>query len=340
MNVTEIRTNENQAIIDVVTDLAKVHRLEGLPEGHVAFAVPKGFNALDLTAAIDKRTEERAAGPRRIKGMEVAETLDGFIELVKRHSTPASAIFALGGEKPKFTAVIDYHGASLPACAESKPAADSEAKVHFGDGPVPAWREQKVFYGFPLSDSFKEWSDLAQKFVIKKDFLQWVRDHVLDVVDPSEVAADSGSVTRTVFEAVLRAQGKPKADREKAPLEALFGSPSALLDGASRLAAISSKQFEETEHGLGGISVSYQKEDKVTGTEKVKEYYLVEIEVFPGSAKTILPARLKTKVADGALYLTLELLGVKEMIEAAFKDAIRQVEGHTGVPIYRASLAG
>ena len=319
--MSEIVSKENQAIIDVVTDLAKVQPIAGLPEGHHVVALPKAFTHLDLTAGIDKRTEERAPGPRRIKGTERAETLDGFIELVKRHSTNASAIFAQGGESPSFIAVIDYHGASTDTA-----------------GAVPAWREQRVTYGFPFSESFKAWARIG--WTMKKDFLQFVRDNALDIVDPSEVEAGSGSVTRTVFEAVLRAQGRGKVEREKAPLEVLFGSPAALLDGATRLAAITSKQFEETDHGLGGIEVKYQKEDKVTNAEKVREFYLVELEVFPGATKTIIPARLKTKVQDGALLLTLELLGVKEMIEAAFQDAIRKVEGYTTRPVYRATLAG
>ncbi len=313
-----------QAIIDTMLEQGKVQRIEGLPEGHFAVAVPKGFALHDLTAFIDRREEERAAGPRRIEGTEIAETLESFIALVQRHGTAETAVFARGGAQPRFEAVIDYHGESASS----------------SNGPVPAWRRQRVTYAFPFTDAFAAWARSGMRS--KNEFVLFVEDRIREIAEPEEVEAVTGSLTREVFDGVLRAQGKPRAEREAAPLKALFGSPSALLNDAKKLKALSFQRIEETDHGLGGVEFKYEKADKVEGTERVREFYLVEVEVFKGEeagTKRVIPARLKASASEGSLSLGLELLGVDRVIEAAFLDAVTKVKKETERPVYRAELA-
>jgi hypothetical protein len=317
---------EAQAIIDVMTDLGKVQRIEGLPEGHFAAAVPKGFELHDFTNEIDSRNDERATGPRRIEGAEGAETLESFIALVNRHGTANTAIFARGGETPRLEAVIDYHGPT------------SETDDVFG--PVPAWRKQRVTYMFPFTNAFEAWKKGGLRG--KNDFVLFVEDRIREIAEPEEVDAEEGSLTREVFNGVLRAQGKSKAERAERPLNCLFGSPSSLLNDAKKLKALSFQRIEETDHGLGGVEFKYEKADKVEGSERVREYYLVEVEVFKGEEagqKRVIPARLKASANEGNLTLGLELLGVDRVIEAAFLEAVKRVFLDTDRPVYRAELA-
>jgi hypothetical protein len=311
-----------QAIIERMREVGDVQPIEGLPEGHFAAAIPRGFVLHDFTAAIDKRLEERVDGPRRIEGTETAETLESFIALVNRHKGHSTAIFARGGEKPHLEAIVDYH------------------KEAAGLAPVPAWRKQRITYAFPFTSAFEAWKKGGAR--TKSDFVLFVEDRIREIAEPEEVEAAEGSLTREVFDGVLRAQGLPKAARAEKPLNALFGSPSALLNDAKKLKALSFQRIEETDHGLGGVEFRFEKADKVEGTERVREFYLVEVEVFKGEEagqKRVIPARLKATANEGSLTLGLELLGVDRVIEAAFLDAVEQVRAETGRPVYRAELA-
>lgn len=311
-----------QAIIEAMRELGDVQPIEGLPDGHVAAAIPKGCTLHDFTAAIDKRAEERASGPWRIEGAETAETLEAFIGLVNRHKSGATAIFARGGDKPHLEAVVDYHGDGG------------------GDGSTPAWRKQRITYAFPFTSAFTAWKSGGMRS--KGEFVLFVEDRIREIAEPEEIDAPEGSLTREVFDGVLRAQGHAKAVRAKKPLASLFGSPSALLNDAKKLKALSFQRIEETDHGLGGVEFCFEKADKVAGTERVREFYLVEVEVFKGEEngqKRVIPARLKASANEGSLTLGLELLGVDRVIDAAFLDAVEKVRVATERPVYRAELA-
>ena len=75
------------------------------------------------------------------------------------------------------------------------------------------------------------------------------------------------------------------------------------------------------------------------GAESVAEYYALELEVFPGSDRLLIPVRLRAGVSGGGLGLGFELIGVDRVVEAAFLDAVARVETETGRPVYRAELA-
>jgi len=308
-------------LFDWALRAVKAQRLDGLPEGHHVYAVPNNVEYIDLTGEIDRRVEERASGPRRINGTETTETLDSFIRLVSRHRKTETVVKAnTTGQLPTFTAVIDYHGESVG-----------------GAGPVPAWKGQSVHYAFPFTKQFAAWLEASRKPVPKREFLRFVDTNIRHVVDPIDCDADDKSVTRAVFLEVLRARGESKAAREAKGLEALFGSAQALLDGVRGLNAISEEKFEEEESGLGDVSIRYAKTDKITETVKVREFYLVEAEIFQGSDKIVIPARLRASVAGGALSLRLELLEIQRFIDSAFAAAEMEIAAKTGCPVYRST---
>jgi hypothetical protein len=90
--------------------------------------------------------------------------------------------------------------------------------------PLPAWREHRARYEFPLSDEWRAWVGSAAKPMDQGTFATWLEDRVLDVVDPIGVS----DVTRNLAE----------------QLRVTMASPSKLLDLSRGLAV----KVEETIH--------------------------------------------------------------------------------------------
>lgn len=292
-----------------------------VPHGLAGILVPKTHDFKDLSKELDERIERLALGPRRLVARESAETLEGFIALTVRHGGANTAIEALLRPSPTFKTYVDYHVQSG------------------GQGPEARRLEHSIAYAFPFSAKLQAWLEGSKGWKSKREFLSFVQERVADLASPYEVDAPEGSVTRTEFEGVLRARGKSKEERKAAKLEALFGTPEQLCDGARALGAISAEEFDEIESGLGDVSISYKKSDKTTGSEKVREFYLVDIPVFEGENSQVLPARLRTSVNNGALFLRLEALGLQTVIEKSFATACERVAKETGRPVYRVKLA-
>ena len=298
-------------------------RIDVFPaEGGIAgVVVPNTHTFKDLSVELDARLEKLAPGPRLLVAAEVAETQEGFIALVQRHGGTNTAIEALLTPSPSMKAFIDYHVPSN------------------GEGPEARRLKHSVSYTFPYSIRMQAWFAAAGTWLPKRAFLTFVQERVADIVSPYEVEAAPGSVTRMEFEGVLRSRGKSREEREAAALETLFGTPEHLCNGAKAMGAISAEEFDEVEAGLGDVHISWKKSDKTTGSENVREFYLVEVAVFEGEQPQVLPARLKVKVENGALYMRLELLGLRTVIERSFAAACARVADETKRPVYRVKLA-
>lgn len=322
MNV-ELNENAISQIAELAQDAIKSETIGVRPidRGQTGIIVPKTHDFVDLTAKIDERLERLAPGPRRLEAKETAETLEGFIALVSRHRGTNTAISATRTPEPKMVACIDYHVASA------------------GQGPEARRLLHQVSYAFPYSERLTAWLQAAQQWQSKRGFLEFAQGRIADIVSPFEVEAPEGTVTRQEFEGVLRARGMMAEARKAAALESLFGAPEALIAGAKAMGAISAEEYDEVEAGLGEVTIKWHKSDKVTNTEKVREFYLVEVPVFEGEAPQVLPARLRAKVEGGALFLRLELLGLRRVIEQSFEDACVRVQAETGAPVYRVKLA-
>jgi uncharacterized protein YfdQ (DUF2303 family) len=282
------------------------------PGGVSLVSLPSGMRLVDVTADLDARRD----GPRRVKGTERAHTLDAFIDLVKRHKRGGTAVWADGGA-PSLTAVIDYHASSI-----------AEA------GPTPAWCDHKVVYQFPFTEAFGRWR--SARAMSQREFLKFVQDCAREIVDPEDLdLPPAGTLVRDTMLDVLRSGGRPRAEREKTPLSSIYGNAAHLVEVAKRMSSKTGSSVKEVDRGLGGITVTFEDEKRVEGTENAREYYLIEVEVFRGSGRCTMPARLKAEATDGGLVLGLELVGVDCVVESAFSDAIKRVGEETGCPIYQ-----
>lgn len=324
MSNYEVQADVVQSIATLAQGAAEAQAIEVWPgkEGQaVGVVVPKTHDYKDLTKEIDERLERLAPGPRQLKADERAETLDGFIALVRRHRGTNTAIEALRMPDPTMKAYVDYHGAS-----DGTKGPEARRLLH------------KIAYEFPFTEAFRSWASAGLAWNSKRDFLKFVQDRTADMVNPRETEADENSVTRREFEGVLRSRGMDKDQRKAADLEVLFGTPEQLIAGARAMGAISAEEYDEVEAGLGEVSISYKKADKTTNAEKVREFYLVEVSVFEGEAPQVLPARLRAMVEKGQLFLRLELIGLKELVRKSFEAACAKVASETACPVYRVKL--
>ncbi len=324
MSVYEVQADVVQSIATLAQGAAEVQAIEVWPgkEGQaVGVVVPKTHDYKDFTKEIDERLERLAPGPRQLKAVEGAETLEGFIALVQRHRGTNTAIEALRMPSPGMKAYVDYHVASDGL-----------------NGPEARRLLHKIEYAFPFTDAFRKWESSGLEWQSKRDFMKFVQDRTADMVNPREIIADKDSITRREFEGVLRSRGMDRDQREAADLEVLFGTPEQLITSARAMGAISAEEYDEVEAGLGEVTIKWHKSDKIVTTDKVREFYLVEVSVFEGEAPQVLPARLRAMVEKGQLFLRLELIGLKELVRKSFEAACAKVASETACPVYRVKL--
>lgn len=144
--------------------LNKPADMEGLPE-----AIPVGLKRGEQPAAVDLSAlfEPYRTFPRRKSGQAEAQTFEAFCDLVNRHRTPDSAIFAdADWKKPSFTSVIDYHQAQ--------------------NGGRAAFGKHRIHYAFPLSEEWQKWVEMDGQAMKQNDFAWFLEDRVPELSSPTE----------------------------------------------------------------------------------------------------------------------------------------------------------
>lgn len=247
--------------------------------------------------------------PGQVKGTARVETLESFCDLVNHHKTPATRIFALGGQTPSLLAIVDYHG--------------NQAPNHCVHG---------VAYVFPKTESFKEWS--AGHKLGKQAFARWLNDRRLDLAYPDQIDVPAEG---TLVHRVMRAVAPDIDDGEKRLSRAFADAQKILALIESLQAKMSGSYTESRTDRWGNTSIEIKKEDKVEGHTDIPGYFLLSLAVFPGASELILPVRLNVEVIDGGLALSCTLIGVDKVIEAQFAEALTKVEAATGIKPFRGS---
>jgi hypothetical protein len=284
-------------------------------------AVSAGVRVLDLTAALDAR----AAAPRRIEGTASITTRAAFIEHVQRFKTPNTTIFATGGDSPKLTAVIDYHGKA----SDAGPAA-------------PAWGKHKITYAFPHTPSFIQWARVGAKD--QKSFFSFLEQRRFDIVHPLDItktnptddtieSPPTGSLVRDLIVRDTIAQDFTRERAERVLPAAFYETPAKLLAGIRDMSATTSETVAEKIGKWGCVSIDVKKDDSIKTSVEIREFFLLELVVFEGTTATTIPARLKAEVQNGKLVLGVEIIGLDRLREAAFEEACEVVRQATGCPV-------
>jgi hypothetical protein len=309
-------------------------------------AFPGTERTLDLAPYLDVERERREKAPERVWGTAKADTLDSFIELVKRHRVTGESVIFASQVGPSLRAVLNYHAPSESRVEEScavgafplKPAGLPKAVGHC---------DHCVDYRFEFAPIFRQWRD-AMRIVPQREFSEFLQKHVYELMDPEDATEENedGSLKTPSPESVtymVMMKSVNRYARATVRPRQVFAAPGDLMKLAAALQASCRQTWAEVasdEWGNMSLSVTDEKQAIVPDQKlgAVPKLFLISLEVFPGAGFQTLPARLKVEVKDGKLYLGAELIGVERLLESAFLAALERVTRETECPVYRGSM--
>lgn len=269
----ELVTLAGQACgIEIVT-LKAPKGLEGVPEDIPAAIHHGSTPALNSVASLFEAYRDH---PRRKTGTARALTLTSFIDLVNRHKTAHSALFAdTNWEKPAFQAVIDYHG--LNAIVEAPTPTPIAGETAVG---TPANLKHRIAYEFPLSNEWRAWVNANDTWMEQGTFAEFIRDHLAELASPF--------------------------DAERIEIERQFqttvASPADLLRLSRGLQVnVESvvKQAVTLETGEGQISWEETHKDAEGKPLKVPGAFLLSVPPFFGGEPVRMPVSLRYRAGGG-----------------------------------------
>ncbi len=246
--------------------------------------------------SLKKHFEEYRTHPERKRGTATVTTLESFIDLVDRHQTGNSAIFAnTDWNAPSFTAVIDYHE------LEGGRADNGQHRIH---------------YPFPLSDEWKAWKKQSGEVLTQAEFAEWIEDRIADLAAPTdderrEYEDTFGLKTATPAEIVTLSRGL------KVHAETRVRSNIVLQSGEGEIS------FEEEHRDAAGNKLV------------VPGLFIISIAPFFLGAKARIPVRLRYRVSGGAVKWFFVLHRPDLHITGHVNAALKQAEDATGLPAYQ-----
>lgn len=123
---------------------------------------------LAVTVLTDAQRKEVRATRLRPHGIDYAEDIRGFVDLVARFQTPTTVIFASGLES-KLTAVINHDPASAVGDASG------------------GWKDRRIVYELKRSSALKAWEELGRLHA-QEPFAEFLEEHAGEIIHPE--AAD------------------------------------------------------------------------------------------------------------------------------------------------------
>jgi len=183
VNEDDLRKGDVQAALDELGRRAHVEYL-GQDAGTPVALVPEDFRVQSLKPLLD----EYLPRPERRKGTVVLTELGSLAEYVNLYKAGETLVYVDDRNtlEPTITVVFDEHEpVSLAKSAEAKEAS-----------PLPGWREHRARYLFPLTNEWKAWVDVSERWLSQAELAAFLEDHVVDVVNP----ADPGESARKMAE--------------------------------------------------------------------------------------------------------------------------------------------
>lgn len=234
--------------------------------------------------------------PDRRRGVANARSLQSFIDLVKRHATEHSVVFADSDwTKPSLTAVIDYH--------DKDPQGFADNGVH------------RVRYSFPLSEEWQAWVKTNGVAMTQADFAAFVEDRIPDITAAEDatrlmVERDLLTTVATPAQLIQLARGL------QVNVEAQVKNSVTLQSGEGQVV------FEERHTGADGQPI------------KVPGAFVLFVAPFFRDDPVEVPVRLRYRAKSGALIWFYQLYRPDRVIAEAVDHAMASVKSATGLPVY------
>lgn len=242
--------------------------------------------------------DEYLTAPERRRGTAELGELASFIGHVKRFKDADSAIFAdRDPKRPSLLAVLDYHRA--------------------GATSSPRFGEHRARYAFPLADEWTAWTGKAGQSLDQASFAAWLEDHLADVADPTQ-AGDGGREFLTLFSCA-------------------FASASKLLELSRGLNVhVGERVGNHVNLASGEATIAFvaQHADDQGKPLKVPGAFLLAIPVFRGGDLYKIPARLRYRVAQGAITWSFDLYRTPAVFDHAIGEACTTAQEETDLPVF------
>jgi uncharacterized protein YfdQ (DUF2303 family) len=289
LDIECIRKMADDAGSDIVA-LSLAEHIPGLP-----VAIPALLDRANgrIVSVRDEFEKYRTYPPRKF-GTAQVETLASFIDLVNRHKTPDSALFAsFDWQKPGFTAVIDYHE------NESAGAADNG--------------KHRIHYPFPLSEEWKAWTGSNAAPMDQASFAEFIEDRIPDLAAPDEAEAEHwrgllGGRVATPADIITLSRGL------KVFSETKVGNSITLSSGEGQIT------FEEEHKDAAGNKLN------------VPSLFIIRVAPFFRGEAIRLPVRLRYRVKAGSITWAYQLYKPEKFITEEVEGAFSRVTGATDLP--------
>lgn len=268
------------------------HEVEGLPALVPVFIDRQSGEV----ASLKKLFEEFRTHPERKTGTAKVTTLESFIDLVVRHKTEHSVIFAnTDWKSPSLTAVIDYHQI---------------------EGGRADNARHRIYYPFPLSEEWQAWIEQNGEVLAQAEFAEWIEDHIAELATPTddekrEYEETFGLKVATPAEIVTLSRGL------KVHAETRVRSNVVLQSGEGEIA------FEEEHRDSAGNKLV------------VPGLFIVSLAPFFLGDKARIPVRLRYRVFGGAVKWFFVLHRPDVHITGHINAALENAASATDLPAYQ-----
>lgn len=262
-----------------------------IPIGIVHGASPQAVNLSGLF-------EHYRTKPARKRGVAEATTLDSFIDLIARHKTEHSAVFAnTDWRAPSFQAVIDYH---------LKDSTDPDNLGH------------RIDYKFPLSEEWKAWIKFDGEPMAQRDFAAFIEDNIGDLASPTEFEETNWTKQfQTTF---------------AAPNQLIE-----LSRGLQVFVASEVKNAITLQTGEGQITFTEEHRDAGGKPLKVPGLFLLAIAPFFMGDQVRVPVRLRYRANGGKLVWAYQIYRPDQHITERVRADLDKVAAGTELPMFEGS---
>ncbi len=241
--------------------------------------------------------EKYRTAPDRRTGTARVTTLQSFIDLVIRHKTADSAIFAkTAWPQPDLIAVIDYH--------------QIDGTAQFG--------RHKIQYSFPLTDEFKVWMAQNGKFMGQAEFAYFLEEHAAELSAPYDGE-------KSEFENLFKEKfGSPnEIIRLSRDLEVFVG--------------MKVKRQERIQSGERTISFQTEHSNANGDRIDIPGIFMVSVAAFIDGDALRIPARLRYRVSEGAVIWGYQLYRPESWVRTKVKEDLDTAANEAGIPAFEGS---
>jgi uncharacterized protein YfdQ (DUF2303 family) len=269
--------------------LKKPTELLGVPN-EIPVALQRGLKPTVETLAT--LFEPYRIHPARKAGTAEVQTFEAFVNLVNRHKTEDSVIFAdADWKKPSFTAIVDYHQDVSGGLA--------------GNG------KHRVHYAFPLSEEWKKWIESDGQPMKQEAFAWFLEDRVAELSSPEDsekITYEAQFATTIATPAHLVELSRGLQVRVDAKIKAAH----TLQTGEGQIT------WEETHNDADGKPL------------KVPGLFMLNIAPFFMGEKVRIPVRLRYRTQAGAVTWFYQIyrpdLHITEHVRSTLADARAKTE--------------